>query len=79
MELHDNLGVREEVRMDVLALEEALTRLEQLDPRSAEVVQLKFFGGLQEKEIAEHLGVSDRLVRKIWAHARAWLHGELGR
>ncbi|HPF36248.1 sigma-70 family RNA polymerase sigma factor [bacterium] len=77
VELHDHLEVREEARMDLLALDQALTRLEELDPRAAEVVQLKFFGGLQESEIAAHLGVSERWVRKLWAHARAWLHGEL--
>ena len=51
--------------------------LDKLDPRQREIVELRFFGGLQEQEIAELLGVSDRTVRREWVKARAWLYSEL--
>ena len=63
--------------IDILALDRALTRLEDLDQRAAKVVQLRFFGGLTEAEIAAQMNITDRWVRKIWAHARAWLYREL--
>lgn len=62
---------------DVLNLEEALTRLEQLDPRASEVVGLRFFAGLSELEVAQAMGLSERTVRREWAWARAWLMREL--
>ena len=62
---------------DILALEEALQRLEVLSPRQAQVVQLRFFGGLDESEMAEFLGVSRRTVSSDWSMARAWLHRQL--
>jgi RNA polymerase sigma factor (TIGR02999 family) len=62
---------------DLLTLEEALSRLEALDARAAEVVSLRFFGGMTSAEVAEHLGVSLRTVEGDWTHARAWLRREL--
>jgi len=62
---------------DLLALEDALTRLEAIDPRAAEIVSLRFFSGLSVPEVAEHLGVSPRTVENDWTHARAWLKREL--
>ena len=62
---------------ELLALEDALTRLEALDPRAAEVVSLRFFSGLSVPEVAEHMGVSARTVESDWTHARAWLKREL--
>ena len=64
---------------DLLTLEEALTRLETIDPRSAQVVSLRFFSGMSSPEVAEHLGVSIRTVEGDWSHARAWLKRELSR
>lgn len=63
---------------DVLALEEALTRLEERDPRMAEVVHLRFFAGLSVEETAAALEVSERTVKREWAVARAWLYEALG-
>lgn len=63
--------------VDVLALEEALARLEQLDARQSRIVELRFFGGLAIDEIARLLGVSPRTVDGDWAMARAWLQCEL--
>jgi len=62
---------------DLLTLEAALTRLEAIDSRAAEVVSLRFFAGMTSPEVAEHLGVSVRTVEGDWAHARAWLKREL--
>ena len=61
----------------VLALDEALTRLEARDERLAQVVRLRFWAGLGEKEVAELLAVSVRTVRNDWKLARAWLAREL--
>ena len=62
---------------DLLTLEAALSRLEAVDARAAQVVMLRFFSGLAIPEIAEHLGVSVRTVEGEWTHARAWLRREL--
>ncbi|MCK5483914.1 MAG: sigma-70 family RNA polymerase sigma factor [Gemmatimonadetes bacterium] len=56
---------------ELIALDEAL---EKLDPRQREVVEFRFFAGMEEKEIADVLGVSDRTVRREWVKARAWLY-----
>jgi RNA polymerase sigma factor (TIGR02999 family) len=63
---------------DLLTLEAALTRLETVDPRAAQVVSLRFFSGMSNPEVAEHLGLSVRTVEGDWTHARAWLKRELG-
>lgn len=63
---------------DLVAVHEALLALEQVDARAAKVVELRFFGGLENEEIAEALGVSLATVKRDWSLARAWLHRELG-
>jgi RNA polymerase sigma-70 factor (ECF subfamily) len=63
--------------VDVEALDEALTRLASIDPRQARVVELRYFGGMSTEEAAEILDVSPKTVKRDWATARAWLHGEL--
>ena len=62
---------------DLMTLEAALTRLEAIDARAAEIVTLRFFSGMSSREVAEHLGLSLRTVEGDWAHARAWLKREL--
>jgi len=62
---------------EIVELHEALERLEELDSRKAQVVELKYFGGLKEDEIAEALKVSSVTVRREWRFAKAWLHNEL--
>ncbi len=62
---------------EVLQLDDALQCLERLDPQQARIVELRFFGGLTVEETAEVLGISPRTVKRDWAVARAWLHGEL--
>lgn len=66
------------VSIDVLALDEALTRLEREDERKARLVELRFFAGLHLAEIAEVLGVSLATAERDWAYARAWLFDALG-
>ncbi len=62
---------------EIVELHEALERLGEIDSRKAQVVELKYFGGLKEDEIAEALKVSSVTVRREWRFSRAWLHNEL--
>lgn len=62
---------------EVLALDEALGRLEQIDARLGRVVELRFFGGLSEAETGQVLGVTERTVRRDWLKAKAFLHAQL--
>ena len=64
-------------RSDVVALDEALTSLEAIDPRKCRVIEMRFFGGLSLEETADALKVSVATVRRDWSMARAWLHREL--
>ncbi len=66
-------------RDELLAIHEALDKLEQSDPEAAQLVKLRYFSGLSVKETAEVLGVTDRTVRRNWTFVRAWLHREIGR
>lgn len=59
------------------ALDQALDRLSQQDARQAEVVELRYFGGLTIEETADFLGVSPKTVKRDWEVARSWLRGEL--
>jgi RNA polymerase sigma-70 factor (ECF subfamily) len=63
--------------IDVLALDEALTRLAQLDERQAKIVELRYFGQLSVEETAEVAGLSPATIKREWAMARAWLQAEL--
>lgn len=62
---------------EILAVDAAIRRLEEQDGRMARIVRLLFFAGLDTRETAAVLGLSDRTVRREWALARAWLHREL--
>ena len=61
--------------VNLLDLHEALDRLAQADPRKAQIVELKFFGGLTTAEIADTLRISAATVERDWKFARAWLYG----
>jgi RNA polymerase sigma factor (TIGR02999 family) len=63
---------------EVVKVHDALLAFEQVDPRAAKIVELKFFGGLENEEIAEVMGLSTATVKRDWSLARAWLHRELG-
>src|SRR6187401_795805 len=63
---------------DLVAVDEALTRLEQTDPRKAQIVSLRYFAGLSVEETAAALDLSPATVKNEWKFARAWLHRALG-
>ncbi|MGE0439219.1 MAG: ECF-type sigma factor [Gemmatimonadales bacterium] len=63
--------------LELLALDDALSRLAAFNPDGATVVQYRFFGGLATEEVAEVMGVSERTVRRLWTVAKAWLRQEL--
>jgi RNA polymerase sigma factor (sigma-70 family) len=63
--------------VDLVAVDRALEKLAAEDPRKAQIVELRFFGGLSMAETAEALGVSLRTAHTDWAFARAWLYREL--
>ena len=62
---------------DLVALDDALNTLTEMDPRKGQVVEMRFFGGLAETEAAQALGVSVATLKRDWAFARAWLHDRL--
>jgi RNA polymerase sigma factor (TIGR02999 family) len=62
---------------NLLALDDALVRLEQLDKTKADLVKLRYFGGLTIPQAAKAIGVSTTTANRYWAYARAWLHEEL--
>lgn len=62
---------------DLVAVDEALVRLEEMDPRKAAIVELRFFAGFTLEETAEQLGISPETVGREWRRAKAWLYSEL--
>jgi RNA polymerase sigma factor (TIGR02999 family) len=78
LSLDDALAVTEpEADIDLVALDDALTSLERIDPRGARVIELRFFSGLTIEESAEVLGISPGTVKRDWNAARAWLYREM--
>ena len=75
--LDENLGVEMEKSVGVFELDEALTRLAELDERMAQVVEFRVFTGMTVKEASFVLGVSERTVHEDWRMAKLWLHREL--
>ena len=75
--LDEGLIAGESRGIDLVALDEALERLEQLDPEQARLVELRFFGGLTIEETAEAMAISPATVKRHWTVARAWLAREL--
>ena len=63
--------------IEILSLHEALERLATIDPRQAEIVELRFFGGLTIEEAAQVLAISDSTVKREWEMAKAWLYRDL--
>jgi RNA polymerase sigma factor (TIGR02999 family) len=77
--LAEDIAAPEEKSVDLIALDVALEKLAALEPRQARVVELRFFGGLTGKEVAEALGVSAVTIKRDWIVARAFLFRELKR
>jgi RNA polymerase sigma-70 factor, ECF subfamily len=77
--LDEAVAVTPERDVNLLAVDEALTKLEQIDPEKSRMVELRFFSGLSVEETAEVMGVSPRTIDRQWQTAKAWLHREIGR
>lgn len=76
----DDIQIPIESRADsILILNETLERLEKLDEQQAKIVEMRFFGGMTNAEIAEALGISERTVGREWKSARLWLYIEINR
>src|SRR3954468_23406304 len=75
--LDDALDVYQENQLDLFEVEEALRRLEKLDPIQAKIVELRFFGGLTIEELSGVLNISPTSVKREWAVAKRWLQREL--
>jgi RNA polymerase sigma factor (TIGR02999 family) len=71
------LHLTEDARIDLEGIEQALKRLEAMDPQLGKLVELRFFGGLSIEETADVLGISSATVKREWVSARAWLQVEL--
>ena len=67
----------EERAGSIIVLDEALEKLAKIDERQAKIVEMRFFGGISNQEIAESLDISERTVVRIWQSARFWLYREL--
>jgi RNA polymerase sigma factor (TIGR02999 family) len=75
--MEEGAGLVQQREVDLIALDQALEKLAHIDSRQSRIVELRFFGGLTEDEIAEVLGVSPRTVKRDWRIARAVLNHEL--
>jgi len=75
--LNDQLTISKRYDEDLIAVDDALKDLSEIDPRQAKIVELRFFGGLTVAEVAEVLGVSKRTVESEWTIVRAWLRRQL--
>jgi RNA polymerase sigma factor (TIGR02999 family) len=73
VDMPDDLAAPSEHSDDLLALDEALTRLESHDPSAAQLVKLRYFAGLSHQDAADALGISRGAADRLWALARAWL------
>jgi len=75
--LEDTMAIAEQMPLDMIGLDSALTQLSKLDPEQAKLVELRFFGGLSVEETAEVMQVSPATVKRSWSSARAFLHREM--
>ena len=73
----DSLALAADPETMLPALDEAISKLEKLDPEQARIVELRYFGGLTIEEVADTLGRSPATIKRAWTVARAWLHREL--
>jgi RNA polymerase sigma factor (TIGR02999 family) len=79
LSLDEALGVGEQKSWEIIALDDALKTLAQLDPQQAKIVELRFFAGLSIDETAAIVGVSPATVKRDWVSAKAWLFRQLSR
>ncbi|RRA47560.1 sigma-70 family RNA polymerase sigma factor [Acidipila sp. EB88] len=78
VELEDAQVAIEDRTFEVLAVDQALTRLQEQNPRQARIIELRYFAGLTLEEVAVLLGIAERTVKRDWALARIWLLREMG-
>jgi len=76
-DLTESLAISPELDLDLVLLDRALQALAEFDPRKAQVVEMKFFGGLTADEIAAVLNISPQTVHRDWSLAKAWLVHEM--
>lgn len=79
LSLDENIDVSGERDVNLVALDDALNLLAEVDPQKSKIVELRFFGGLSVEETAEVLGVSAPTVKRQWRMAKAWLYGQVNR
>jgi RNA polymerase sigma factor (TIGR02999 family) len=72
-------GNQKERTADLIALDDALRSLAEIDERKSRIVELRYFGGLDNREIAEVLGLSENTITREWGRAKAWLYRELSK
>ena len=77
--LDDALELPSQSDVDVVALDDALNRLSDMDPQQSRIIELRFFAGLTIEDTSEVLGISPATVKRDWTSARAWLHREIAR
>jgi len=77
--LHDSMSLLRTRSVDLVALDDALKGLAELDPRQSRIVELRFFGGLSVEETSTVMGISAATVKRDWATAKVWLHHEIHR
>jgi RNA polymerase sigma factor (TIGR02999 family) len=77
--LDDAVALSPRKEMDVIAIDDALHALAEVDPRQSRVVELRFFAGLSLEETSEAMGIATATVQRDWTAARAWLHREISR
>ena len=75
--LDEAIATPQERDLDLVALDDALTALTQIDPQQSRIIELRFFGGLTIEETAEVIGISPATVKRDWNMAKAWLFGEI--
>lgn len=75
--LHPEIALPQNREVDLVALDDALTRLAGLDPQQSRIIELRFFSGLSIQDTSVVLGISPATVKREWATARAWLHREM--
>ena len=77
--LHESMSLLKTRSLDLVALDDALNGLAELDARQSRIVELRFFGGLSVEETSSVLGISPATVKRDWATAKVWLHHEINR
>jgi RNA polymerase sigma factor (TIGR02999 family) len=79
VEFENGLAYQPEKSWQLVALDEALDRLAEWDRRQSDIVEMRFFGGLSDEEVAESLGISSRTVTREWLFAKTWLWDQISR